>query len=176
MLIFIVSVLALVGIDQLFKYLSATNLVDAPIENFFFKLSYVENYSVIWDFSLNWLMIIFSAVLLVIFVMFFLNQYAKKVRTRLNLVTFTLVIAGGVSNLMDRIARGFVVDYVELKHILSGVVFNLADVCIVAGIILLIGMYAIKITDDKVQTMTEGDSNVQSRSTKQWFKELFKGR
>ncbi len=174
--IFIISVLALIGVDQLFKYLASANLVNSTIENFFFKLSYLENTFMIGETSFNWLLILFSTVLLIVFIVFFFNQYAKKVRTKFNFITFTLIIGGGVSNLIDRLARGFVIDYIELNHILKGIVFNLADVCIVLGVILLIGMYAIKITDDKAQTMTEGDKNVQSKSTKQWFKELFKGR
>lgn len=174
--IFIISIFALVGLDQLFKYLVATNLVNSTIENFFFKLTYFENTFIIGETSFNWLLILFSIVLLVIFIIFFFNQYAKKVRTKFNFITFTLIIAGGISNLIDRLARGFVIDYVELNHVLQGIVFNLADVCIVAGVVLLIGMYAIKITDDKAQTMVEGDKSVQSKSTKEWFKELFKGR
>ena len=94
----------------------------------------------------------------------------------MNLVIFTLILAGGISNLIDRIAKGFVVDYIELKYILQGIVFNIADICIVIGVILLIGMYLITITDDKVVTMAEGENGVQNKSTKQWFKDLFKNR
>ena len=85
----------------------------------------------------------------------------------MNLVIFTLIISGGASNLIDRIARGYVVDYVELNYILPGIVFNLADVFIVLGVILLIGMYAITITDGKVQTMNEGEEYGQNNIKRQ---------
>lgn len=176
MTIFVITILAIVGIDQLLKYLVSVNLTNTVIENILFKITYVENNLTIGETSFNWLFILLGIVILVVFVTFFLKQYAKKVRSKCNFVIFTLIIAGGASNLIDRIARGFVIDYIELNHILKGIVFNLADICIVAGVILLIGMYAIKITDDSAEKLTEGDGYVQNKSTKQWFKELFKGR
>ncbi|MDD2646803.1 MAG: signal peptidase II [Patescibacteria group bacterium] len=48
---------------------------------------------------------------------------------------YTLVIIGGFSNLLDRIKYGFVVDYVYIGHLSF---FNLADLMISAGIIVLI--------------------------------------
>lgn len=174
--IFIIFVIVLIGIDQLAKYLSSTYLIDKTLDSFVLNLTYHENAFMIGQISFNWLMILVSIIMLIIFIMFFLNQYAKKVRTRMNLVIFTLILAGGISNLIDRIAKGFVVDYIELKYILQGIVFNIADICIVIGVILLIGMYLITITDDKVVTMAEGENGVQNKSTKQWFKDLFKNR
>lgn len=48
-------------------------------------------------------------------------------------LSFSLIIAGAVSNLIDRIFRGYIVDYV---HFLNINVFNLADVFIVAGVLI----------------------------------------
>jgi signal peptidase II len=48
---------------------------------------------------------------------------------------FTLVLAGGFSNLLDRIKYNFVVDYIYLGNLSF---FNLADLMIGAGIIVLI--------------------------------------
>ena len=51
----------------------------------------------------------------------------------------TLVMAGGVSNLYDRMRRGHVVDYLCLRwKALKKVVFNLGDLFILAGSVLLI--------------------------------------
>ena len=44
-----------------------------------------------------------------------------------------LVIAGGIGNLLDRIFRGFVVDYLDVCWI-HYPVFNFADCCVVVGI------------------------------------------
>lgn len=174
--IFVIAIIVLIGVDQVVKYIASTNWINGEIQNAILNLSYYENSFMIGNISFNWLLVIISIILIIAFVLFFLNQYTKRVRTRMNLVIFTLIIAGGISNLIDRIARGFVIDYVELNYFLEGIVFNLADVFIVVGIILLIGMYAITITDDNVKMVNEGEEYVQNKSTKQWFRELFKNR
>ena len=56
----------------------------------------------------------------------------KKLRNKMALV---LILAGGLSNMLDRIHYGCVVDFIDLKLF---PVFNLADIYISAGIILLI--------------------------------------
>ena len=48
------------------------------------------------------------------------------------------LIAGGISNLIDRVFRGFVVDYIDFTQIIDFPVFNLADIVLVVGWILLI--------------------------------------
>ena len=51
----------------------------------------------------------------------------------------TLVLAGGLSNLLDRLVRGFVIDYISADwKILKKMIFNLADVWIVLGSMILV--------------------------------------
>ncbi|MBX3192598.1 MAG: signal peptidase II [Labilithrix sp.] len=47
---------------------------------------------------------------------------------------FGLVVAGALGNLVDRIARGYVVDFI---HVSRWPVFNVADVAVVAGVVLV---------------------------------------
>lgn len=49
-----------------------------------------------------------------------------------------LIISGGLSNLIDRIFRGYVVDFIDLTQIINFPVFNIADIVLVCGWILLI--------------------------------------
>lgn len=54
-------------------------------------------------------------------------------------LSYALVISGGIGNLIDRVRQGYVVDYIHMGF--SGLrtgVFNVADVAISAGLILLI--------------------------------------
>ncbi|MCO5142662.1 MAG: signal peptidase II [Oligoflexia bacterium] len=57
----------------------------------------------------------------------------------LSVVALSLIVAGGIGNLIDRIFRGFVVDYIHMgfPNLRTGV-FNIADVAISTGIILMI--------------------------------------
>jgi len=47
---------------------------------------------------------------------------------------FALVFAGALGNVLDRIVRGYVVDFIHLTH---WPIFNVADACIVVGLIAL---------------------------------------
>jgi signal peptidase II len=49
-------------------------------------------------------------------------------------VGFALVVAGAAGNVIDRVMRGYVIDFI---HVRLWPVFNVADVLIVAGAILL---------------------------------------
>lgn len=67
-------------------------------------------------------------------------------RTRLpwlNQVALSLIAAGALGNAIDRLGRGWVVDYLDINR--TGLsfldnfpVFNLADSCVVVGVILLL--------------------------------------
>ena len=60
-----------------------------------------------------------------------------KFKSRLNLWSIGLIIAGGTGNLIDRIFRNFVVDYLDISPWFHFPVFNFADCCVVVGTILL---------------------------------------
>ena len=50
-------------------------------------------------------------------------------------LTCTLILSGGIGNIIDRIVHGYVVDMFDLQ-LFSYPVFNLADCCVVVGAIL----------------------------------------
>ena len=58
------------------------------------------------------------------------------------LIGLGLILAGGIGNLIDRVFRGFVVDYIDFNPLIKYPVFNIADICVVIGC-LIIGMNVI---------------------------------
>ena len=53
---------------------------------------------------------------------------------RLEPLAYTLILAGALGNVADRVVRGYVVDFIHLHH---WPIFNVADVAIVVGAALL---------------------------------------
>lgn len=56
----------------------------------------------------------------------------KKVKGTLVLTALSLIIAGGIGNLIDRVRLGYVIDYIYFEPI-NFPIFNFADCCVVIG-------------------------------------------
>ena len=61
----------------------------------------------------------------------------KKNISNLNLLSYSLILAGTVGNGIDRIIKGYVIDFINLNFI-DFPVFNIADISINVGLILII--------------------------------------
>lgn len=57
--------------------------------------------------------------------------------TPLERIAWTMVLGGGVGNLIDRVCNGVVVDYINLLF-MNFAVFNFADICVTVGVGLLV--------------------------------------
>ena len=128
-------------LDQLIKYLISTNLqLNHSIEliNNFFALTYTQNIGAAWNIlsGNRWLLIIIGIISLVgIYFYFIKDQKLKKIE----IITCSILIGGIIGNLIDRIIYGYVIDYLNFN--IFGYhfpVFNLADICIVVSVFLMI--------------------------------------
>ena len=83
------------------------------------------------------LLIIFPIVVLVAVSIY---TYKDKKLDNLSLVGFSLIIGGGVANIFDRIVYGSVTDffYINLGSFLKTGIFNIADLSVTTGIILIL--------------------------------------
>lgn len=75
-----------------------------------------------------------TAAVIVVAVFFMLSG---KVKHPLALWSLGLIIGGGLGNLVDRLFRVAVIDYLDISPLFSFPVFNFADCCVVVGTILL---------------------------------------
>ena len=110
------------------------------------RMRYAENPGAAWglfrDLSLQARNTVFSLTLLgaVIFILFYFRKLARE--QRLLQVALSLVFAGAIGNFIDRLARGYVVDFIDWywwnRPDLYWPTFNIADSMIVVGVILLV--------------------------------------
>lgn len=129
----------LVIIDQIIKYWVLENLVGSSsivVIPGLLQLTYVENRGAafgIFQGKVGILSILTLAVIVIAIVMLLMGKF----KSGLNLWSIGLIIAGGTGNLIDRIFRNFVVDYLDISPWFHFPVFNFADCCVVVGTILL---------------------------------------
>lgn len=142
----VVLVLLNIGCDQLSKNVVRNN-VDSKsyievIENHFI-LTNVENTGAMLGFGQDLpplLKIIFLQLLPVVVLVILLMRILWKSHLKgWLIVAFAFVIGGGIGNLIDRIAYGSVTDFFQIKiGIFRTGIFNMADVSVTIGILLLL--------------------------------------
>lgn len=104
----------------------------------FFQITYVKNEGAAWSlFSGQQLFLIFIS----IGALYFLYHYFIKGKklSLLEEISYGLLLGGIIGNLFDRFFRGYVIDYfavIIFRYHFP--VFNIADICIVIAIILMI--------------------------------------
>lgn len=136
----IISII-LLCIDQISKLLVVNLLTKTDsitiIKNFFY-LTYINNDGAAFSILVGKrIFLILIAVLAIVM----LIRYIKKnnIQNKLELVSISLIIGGSLGNLMDRVVRGYVIDFLDFKIFnYNFPIFNLADTFIVIGVILLL--------------------------------------
>ena len=149
--------LVLIVIDQLTKYLTRANIDLGRNITFIpgvLDLTYVQNtgaaFSILEEHT--WLLTLFSAVVVVIIALLVARKFFTN---RLGLLSATLIMAGGVGNLIDRVAFKFVTDMIETTF-MDFPVFNFADCCITVGVVLLFIYVLFFYKDEKKEAPKDG--------------------
>ena len=134
-LLFILGIVVCVlFVDMLTKIL--TDGISVRIWDGVFNFVSVHNTGGAWSIlnEHTWILITLTFIFLIAFCIF---NYFFKQRTTLYLVGFSLVLGGAVGNLIDRLFLGYVRDFIALDFI-NFPVFNIADMCLCAGVIVLL--------------------------------------
>lgn len=128
-------------VDQIIKYIVINNMSlykSIEIIPNFFNITYVENIGAAFSIlSGNVLFLILISLFAIILIYLFLIKNKKL--NKLQITMYSLLIGGIIGNLVDRIFRGFVVDYLDFSIFgYNFPIFNFADVCIVLSAIALL--------------------------------------
>jgi len=138
--VLLIAIGATIGCDRVTKHIAATTLSGTQTRSFLadtVRLEYVENVGAFLGLGADWpswarttIFSVGNVVLLLV-----LAVMAMRLRwPRLALLGLALFVAGGASNLVDRIAYGKVIDFmnVGLGPLRTGI-FNVADMAIMLG-------------------------------------------
>ena len=127
----------IVLIDQITKYLMFYNYQIFVNKDFLlFKLDFVKNYGAAFNIlSGNR---IFLSIISIIFTIILLYLILRKNTSyTIDLYSYSLILGGTIGNGIDRILKGFVIDFINL-NIINFPVFNIADISINIGFIFLL--------------------------------------
>lgn len=155
--------LLLIGLDQWTKYLAVLHLKgqeNAVLWKGVFELEYRENTGAAFSIlqGKSWFLIGFTALALLLVAVFLC--LSKLGRAKWVRAAGVLILAGGIGNLIDRIFRGFVVDFLYFS-LIDFPVFNLADCCVCIGAALLIvyTLFFYRETPESKKEETIGDDH-----------------
>ena len=134
----------LVTVDQISKYLIEANLNLYESVKIFILLdfTFIKNFGGAFnlfndatlDIGIIFIFLV-SLICLYLLLAIFTNLVFKKIKFR-ERIYWSVILAGGLGNLLDRIYRGYVVDFIDITF--NPYVFNLADCFVTLGIIFLI--------------------------------------
>lgn len=154
---YIIFAVALVVIDQLTKFLTRAYIPLGGSVTFIphiLDLTYVQNtgaaFSILEEHT--WLLTLFSAAVVVVIAILVARKFFTN---RLGMLSATLIMAGGVGNLIDRVALKYVTDMIRTTF-MDFPVFNFADCCITVGVVLLAVYVLFFYQDEKKEEPKDG--------------------
>lgn len=135
-----------VGCDQVTKQVAVEELTQGtirPILGDFFRLSYVENKGAFLSWGAEWSkgfqtwLLHFLPVVMLVGLLGY-TSFSKHL-THWQIIAFSFIIGGGISNIYDRVLYGRVVDFMNMGigELRTGI-FNFADVSIMIGLFILL--------------------------------------
>ncbi len=160
---YLLIIVGVIGFDQLTKYLTVANLglgESYKLWDGVFHFTYVRNKGAAFGMLADnrWVFLVVSTIGIIAFICYL---YGKKERNLLIDLAVSFVIGGGIGNMIDRVALGYVVDFLNFE-LIDFAVFNVADsfVCVGGGMLILgLILEIIKEEKKKKSDKTDGSSS-----------------
>ena len=131
----------IIGIDQLSKFLICRILSETqtiPVIGNIFSLTLVFNtgaaFGVLRGQNLFFIIVTLCVLAVMIIFMIRTNFLLLRLHDRIWNIGLSLILGGAIGNLIDRIAYGYVIDFLDFK---VWPVFNIADSMISAGAVII---------------------------------------
>src|ERR1700712_1803418 len=150
-LLFCTISIIFIGCDHVTKELAKVHLRDRPVMSFYhdtFRLDYIENTGAFLSFGDDWGPVASFWLMNVLPLIFLMGLFVYAIRktatsTLMSVFPFLLIFAGGLGNIIDRMLYDrHVTDFmnVGVNNLRTGI-FNVADMCVTAGVITFLVFY-----------------------------------
>lgn len=157
----------MVGLDQLTKWLSVMYLRNGDAVTVIpgvLDFSYTENsgaaFSILSDE--RWFLVVITMIVMIALGAFVL--FGQFRHYKLFNLSATLILAGGIGNLIDRLLLGYVVDFLKVTF-MDFPIFNVADCFVVVGSVLLLIFFCFVYEDKKASTTEDANGTVSDDSS-----------
>ena len=128
-------------LDQIIKIIFTSSLdfgQSIVVINNFFNITLLANTGGAFSIMNKYTILLIILTFIIIYGLYYCFIKNKNI-TKPQSIIYGILFGGIIGNLLDRIIRGYVVDYLDFKIFnYNYPVFNLADICIVLSIILIV--------------------------------------
>lgn len=136
-MIYIIIIVLGIILDRLTKNYAINNLIENPYSGTLFNFTYLENrgaaFGILQDRRIFFIILTLAIVCALVY--YFLKNY--KTNPKVLNIALAMIISGAIGNFYDRLFQGYVVDFIEFAFV-NFPVFNIADIFVTIGSILLI--------------------------------------
>ena len=134
--LFILLSIIIVLLDQFIKYLITLNYKGILNKEFtLFSINFVKNFGAAFNiFSGNRIFLCSVSIAFSIILIYFILR--KRKAKLIDLYSYSFILGGSLGNGIDRLLKGYVIDYINLNFI-NFPVFNIADISINIGFLLI---------------------------------------
>ncbi len=135
----VLAIVILVAIDQAVKLLALEHLSESGsyiLIDKFISLTFVKNTGAAFG-SFSGYTVVLSIVTAVVLIVGLIYLLSGKIKKNILRIPAVMIISGGLANLIDRVFRGYVIDYIEPLFV-DFAVFNFADMLVTVGSFIII--------------------------------------
>ncbi|MCR4672843.1 MAG: signal peptidase II [Lachnospiraceae bacterium] len=137
----VIGIAVLITLDQLTKFLAYTRLRGTDgidIIKGVLRLEYLENRGSAFGLMQNQKVFFIIFTVIVLAVMAFIYARVPETKRMASLrAVLIMLFAGAVGNFIDRLVHTFVIDFIYFE-IIDFPIFNVADICVSIGAVLLV--------------------------------------
>ena len=163
---FIIIVVLIILIDQIFKILICNKGNEINLISGILKFKITENRNGVYGIGSDSTIMYIMTNLIVLGVVFkFIRTQNQFVTTKMK-IFLSFILAGGISNIIDKIFRNYVVEFVDFTEFIKIPVFNIADIFILIGWIGIISIFTV-FTSKELNSKRIKDGQIKEMKNKE---------